>query len=49
MHLSLDEVRFMPNAMPPHKEVAHAATNEQRLQMVELAIADVSTFYSWNV
>ena len=37
--LSLDEVRFMPNNVPPHKETT-GATNAQRLQMTRLAIAD---------
>ena len=35
--LSLDEVRFMPNALPPHKARA-ATTKEDRLKMIELAI-----------
>lgn len=38
--LGLDEVRFMPNATAPHKEVKQEATNAQRLQLVELAIAN---------
>lgn len=41
--LELDEVRFMPNAIPPHKK-AEGATDEQRQKMVELAIADVPYF-----
>ena len=41
--LELDEVRFMPNAIPPHKK-ADGATDEQRQKMVELAIADVPYF-----
>ena len=41
--LQLDEVRFMPNAIPPHKE-ADGATDEQRQKMVELAIEDVPYF-----
>ena len=41
--LELDEVRFMPNAIPPHKKV-NGATDEQRQKMVELAIADVPYF-----
>lgn len=41
--LSLDEVRFMPNAVPPHKE-SSGATDEQRKKMVELAIADAPHF-----
>ena len=39
--LQLDEVRFMPNAIAPHKVVEHAATDEQRLQMVQLAVQGV--------
>ncbi|HSJ38083.1 MAG TPA: nicotinate-nucleotide adenylyltransferase [Planococcus sp. (in: firmicutes)] len=35
--LGLDEVRFMPNAVAPHKEV-HGAVTSQRLKMTELAI-----------
>ncbi|MGM9951121.1 MAG: nicotinate-nucleotide adenylyltransferase [Lysinibacillus sp.] len=41
--LGLDEVRFMPNAIPPHKE-SSGATDEQRKRMVELAIEDVPCF-----
>ena len=41
--LELDEVRFMPNAIPPHKK-AEGATDEQRQKMVEIAIADVPYF-----
>ena len=41
--LELDEVRFMPNAIPPHKKV-NGATDKQRQKMVELAIADVPYF-----
>jgi nicotinate-nucleotide adenylyltransferase len=37
-HLKLHEVRFMPNHTPPHKEKANGVTNEQRVQMVQLAI-----------
>ncbi|MET3574705.1 nicotinate-nucleotide adenylyltransferase [Bhargavaea ullalensis] len=35
----LDEVRFMPNAIPPHKVKAGDADAGQRLRMTELAIA----------
>ncbi|MEK4627919.1 MAG: nicotinate-nucleotide adenylyltransferase [Solibacillus sp.] len=42
--LDLAEVRFMPNAKAPHKEVSTSATNEQRLHMVELAIQDIPYF-----
>lgn len=35
--LELEEVRFMPNNVPPHKETS-GATNEQRLEMARLAI-----------
>lgn len=36
--LGLAEMRFVPNGRPPHREDA-AATAEQRLQMVERAVA----------
>lgn len=41
--LRLDEVRFMPNAVPPHKQ-SSGATDEQRKRMVELAIEDAPHF-----
>lgn len=40
----LDEVRFMPNAKAPHKESITAASNDQRLRMVELAIQEFPHF-----
>ncbi|MFF2754244.1 nicotinate-nucleotide adenylyltransferase [Psychrobacillus sp. NPDC058041] len=39
--LDLDELRFMPNATPPHKKKDEHVTKTQRLKMVELAIKDV--------
>lgn len=39
--LKLDEVRLMPNATPPHKEIQHKITAKQRLTMVELSIKEV--------
>lgn len=36
----LDEVWFMPSASPPHKNQVREASPEERLEMVELAIAD---------
>ncbi|WP_042478146.1 nicotinate-nucleotide adenylyltransferase [Bacillus ndiopicus] len=42
--LKLDEVRFMPNAIPPHKEMRLPATDKQRMQMLQLAIAGVPYF-----
>ncbi len=35
--LHFDELRFMPNAQPPHKEAKQLATGQQRLQMLQLA------------
>lgn len=41
----LDEVWFMPNGCPPHKDHARIGINASaRMQMVELAIADRSYF-----
>ncbi|MEG0258603.1 MAG: nicotinate-nucleotide adenylyltransferase [Lysinibacillus sp.] len=42
--LTLDEVRFMPNAKPPHKQTRHDATDAQRLAMVEMAIEPFAHF-----
>lgn len=36
--LELDEVRFLPNALPPHKQAPHDASDAKRLEMVERAI-----------
>lgn len=37
---SLDEVWFVPNAQPPHKRAAALTPVRQRLEMLELALAD---------
>ncbi|MCM3788496.1 nicotinate-nucleotide adenylyltransferase [Domibacillus indicus] len=36
--LDLDEIRFMPNSLPPHKKLAGHVDDEHRLRMTELAI-----------
>lgn len=36
----LDMVCFMPNKIPGHKEHAHLATEQERAEMISLAIAD---------
>jgi nicotinate-nucleotide adenylyltransferase len=42
--LGLDEVRFMPNAVPPHKLKPEDATTQDRLHMTELAIQSIPYF-----
>ena len=42
---TLDEVRFIPTALPPHKEAATLVTGAHRLRMIELAIAGVPGFH----
>lgn len=42
--LQLDEVWMMPNRVPPHKEISGSAKNEDRLQMLKLAIAGNQAF-----
>lgn len=42
--LNLDEVRLMPNAIPPHKVKPEDATAEQRFHMTELAAEMVPHF-----
>lgn len=36
--LDLDEIRFMPNSLPPHKKLAGHVEDQHRLRMTELAI-----------
>ncbi|HJV30671.1 MAG TPA: nicotinate-nucleotide adenylyltransferase [Bacillales bacterium] len=42
--LQLDEVWFMPNQEPPHKKKSETIKNEDRLQMLELALKDNQQF-----
>ncbi len=42
--MRLDEVVFVPAAVPPHKEVEYKVSAEHRLKMVELAISDNPAF-----
>lgn len=41
---NLDEVRFMPNHIPPHKEKKSNSTVKDRLNMLELATNDHSRY-----
>lgn len=45
----LDEIRFVPAAVPVHKESDGIAPAGDRLRMVELAIADCPAFRAWDV
>ncbi len=47
--LALDEVRFVPAAVPPHKTPVGIAPAAHRLRMVELAIAGVPGFRVWPI
>jgi nicotinate-nucleotide adenylyltransferase len=42
--LSLDEIWFMPNQEPPHKKKPESVTDEDRVRMLELAIAPNHAF-----
>ncbi|MHC0035839.1 nicotinate-nucleotide adenylyltransferase [Pseudoneobacillus sp. C159] len=42
--LKLDEVWFMPNGQPPHKQKKSNSTNDDRLEMLRLAIDDHPCF-----
>jgi nicotinate-nucleotide adenylyltransferase len=42
--LQLDEIRFMPNAIPPHKVALDLCTTAQRKEMVNLAIQSIPYF-----
>ncbi len=43
-HFGLDQVLFIPNRIPPHKEARRRATPEQRFEMVEAAIQSNPAF-----
>lgn len=45
----LDEVRFVPSAVPPHKDGGGVATAADRARMVELATAALPAFRVWDV
>ncbi len=45
-HCHLDQVLFLPAAIPPHKEIAEEVSFGHRLAMVDLAIADNPAFTS---
>jgi len=42
--MKLEEIRFMPNFLPPHKEKVSNSTMEDRLKMLELALRDEAKF-----
>lgn len=42
--LQLDEVRFMPNAIAPHKKKEDESTDENRLRMVQLLVEPYKEF-----
>lgn len=46
---ALEELRFVPSAVPPHKARPDMADPAHRLRMVELAIADRPGFRAWDV
>lgn len=45
----LDEIRFVPSAVPPHKDTAGIVPAVHRLRMVELAIAGCPGFRTWSI
>ena len=45
----LDEIRFVPSAVPPHKEAEGIASAADRLRMVELAVRGYAGLRAWDV
>ncbi|MBE7053043.1 MAG: nicotinate-nucleotide adenylyltransferase [Ruminococcaceae bacterium] len=43
--LNLDKIMFLPNSIPPHKELKGFATNNQRLDMLRLATKNNKKFF----
>ncbi len=46
---NLDRVLWLPNGQPPHKQLAPGASNADRWQMVNLAIANHAQFVATNL
>jgi nicotinate-nucleotide adenylyltransferase len=42
--LDLEEIRFMPNHVPPHKEKLKSITDDERIRMLNLSIEDHPQF-----
>lgn len=42
--MKLDEIWFMPNSIPPHKQKDKIVSNEDRKEMVQLLIKDIPYF-----
>ncbi|MBC2254283.1 nicotinate-nucleotide adenylyltransferase [Listeria ivanovii] len=42
--LELEKVLFLPNKIPPHKQISGMASNEARLEMLQLMLADNDYF-----
>lgn len=48
-HCQLDELRFVPAAVPPHKQDQRRADDSHRLEMLHLAVDGNSGFSVWAV
>lgn len=44
-HFNLDRIYFIPTNSPPHKSLKKEVTDEQRLEMIQLACEDNPSFY----
>ncbi|ENE8088956.1 nicotinate-nicotinamide nucleotide adenylyltransferase, partial [Listeria innocua] len=42
--LGLEKILFLPNKVPPHKQISGMASNEERVEMLQLMIADRDSF-----
>lgn len=47
--LSLETIRFIPSAQPPHRPESPRATSAQRLEMVRCAVAGTSTWEASDI
>ena len=47
--LDLAEIRFVPSAVPPHKDARAVTAPAERLRMLELATAGIPDFRVWPV
>lgn len=45
LKFNLDKIMFLPNCIPPHKELEGDATNAQRVEMLKIALGNNEKFF----
>ncbi len=45
LKFNLDRIMFLPNCIPPHKELEGSATNKHRIEMLKIALGNNDKFF----